>query len=143
MENIMGDLSTEIKEMSFGKFIETKRKELENHPSLRAAAIAIGVSPQFYSEVEKGKKGAFKQERLDALASFLQLDEYDKSLLYRKAAESRQRGDVAIPSDLPEYIVARSYVEQALRVARDLDAGEEEWLNFVNALLEKRKEQST
>ena len=128
-----------VNEMSFGQFIEAQRKELVDHPSLRATAMAIGVSPQFYSEVEKGKKGAFKQDRLEALANFLKLNEDDKSLFYRKAAESRQRGDAAIPSDLPEYIVERSYVEQALRVAKDLDAGEEEWLQFVETMLKKRE----
>lgn len=128
-----------VNEMSFGKFIEAKRKELVDHPSLRAAATAIGVSPQFYSEVEKDKKGAFKQDRLESLATFLKLDENDKSLLYKKAAESRQRGDVAIPSDLPEYIVERSYVEMALRVAKDLNASEEEWLQFVEDMKKKRE----
>ena len=129
-----------VNEMSFGKFIEAKRKELDNRPSLRATAMAIGVSPQFYSEVEKGKKGAFKQDRLDDLASFLKLNDEDKSLFYKKAAESRQRGDYAIPSDLPGYILERNYVEQALRVAKDLDAGEEEWLQFIEIMINKRKE---
>ncbi len=129
-----------VNEMSFGKYIEAKRKELDNHPSLRAAATAIGVSPQFYSEVEKGKKGAFKQDRLDVLASFLKLDDEEKSLFYKKAAASRQRGDYAIPSDLPGYILERNYVEQALRVAKDLDAGEEEWLQFIEIMTNKRKE---
>ncbi|MCR5847998.1 MAG: XRE family transcriptional regulator [Lachnospiraceae bacterium] len=128
-----------VNEMSFGQYIEAKRKGLENHPSLRATAMAIGVSPQFYSEVEKDKKGAFKQDRLDALASFLKLNDEESSLFYKKAAASRQRGDYAIPSDLPEYIVERSYVEQALRLAKELDAGEEEWLQFVKEMQKKRE----
>ena len=40
--------------------------------------------------------------------------------------------------DLPEYIMESDYVSAALRTARDLDAGEEEWLEFVKEL-KKRK----
>ena len=40
--------------------------------------------------------------------------------------------------DLPSYIMERGYVSAALRTARDLDAGEEEWMKFV-AELKKRK----
>ena len=128
-----------INEMSFGEYIKAKRNELVDHPSLRAAAMAIGVSPQFYSEVEKGRKSAFKQDRLEVLAKYLMLNKDDEALLYKKAAESRQRGDAAIPSDLPNYILERGYVERALRVAKEYNVGEDEWLQFVDAMLEKRK----
>ena len=135
----MENTGADINEMSFGQFIEAKRKEMNPRPSLRSTASVIGVSPQYYSEVEKGKKCAFKQERLESLAKFFRLNEEDKSILYRKAAESRQRGDSVVPSDLPDYIVERGYVERALRVAKEVDAGEEEWAQFVEAMLEKRK----
>ena len=44
----------------------------------------------------------------------------------------------AVAPDLPEYIMERDYVSAALRTARDLDAGEEEWNQFVEEL-RKRK----
>ena len=44
-------------EMSFGKYIEFIRKS--RRKSLRETAKAIGVSPQFYSEVEKNRRCAF------------------------------------------------------------------------------------
>lgn len=44
----------------------------------------------------------------------------------------------AVAPDLPEYIMQRDYVSAALRTARDLDAGEEEWQRFVEEL-KKRK----
>ena len=44
----------------------------------------------------------------------------------------RQRNTVA--PDLPEYIIGRDYVAAALRTARDLNAGEAEWLRFVEEL---------
>lgn len=121
-------------ELTFGQFIEKKRKECDRHPSLRQTAKEIGVSPQFYSEVEKGKRSAFKTERLEKLKQFLRLSEDDANIMYRKAAESRSKGDIPVPQDLPEYIVERDYVMAALRVAKDLNAGEEEWLRFVQQL---------
>ena len=42
------------------------------------------------------------------------------------------------PPDLPEYIMNRDYVAAALRTARDLDAGEEEWLRFVEELKQRK-----
>ena len=48
----------------------------------------------------------------------------------------KKRNSVA--PDLPEYIMERDYVSAALRTARDLDASEQEWLNFVEDL-KKRK----
>lgn len=131
-------MNTNYDELTFGKFIENKRKECEGHPSLRATAAAIGVSPQFYSEVEKGKRSAFKTERLELLKNFLKLSEADANIMYQKAAESRSKGDKPVPQDLPEYIVERDYVMAALRVAKDLDAGEQEWLRFVQDLQTKK-----
>lgn len=128
-----------LNEMSFGQFIEAKRRECESHPSLRATATAIGVSPQFYSEVEKGRRGAFTSERLAALKTFLNLSDADAEIMYNKAAEAKKTKDVALPQDFPDYIVERDYVMSALRLAKELDAGEEEWLRFV-AELQKGKE---
>lgn len=49
----------------------------------------------------------------------------------------KQRNTIA--PDLPDYIMERDYVSAALRTARDLDAGEEEWREFVEQL--KRRKQ--
>ena len=125
------------KNMTFGKFIESKRKECVDHPSLRAAAAAIGVSPQFYSEVEKDRKSAFTADKLDSLRVFLKLSDEDSNTMYEKAAESKKRGGAAVPQDLPEYIVEHDYVMAALRTAKSLNAGEEEWMEFVKRLEEK------
>ena len=54
--------------------------------------------------------------------------------MYNLAGKKRN----AVAPDLPEYIIERDYVSAALRTARDLDAGEEEWMRFVEDL-KKRK----
>ena len=57
--------------MSFGKYIESIRTA--RRKSLRETAKAIGVSPQFYSEVEKDRRCAFTADRLELLKKFLEM----------------------------------------------------------------------
>lgn len=47
----------------------------------------------------------------------------------------QQRKEVA--PDLPEYINRVPAVSAALRTARDLDASEEEWHNFIKDLINR------
>jgi len=53
---------------SFGAYIETVRKQ--RGKSLRATAHAIGVSPQYYSEMEKDRSSTLTAERLNDLRAF-------------------------------------------------------------------------
>ena len=52
-------------EMSFGEYIEFLRRS--KRKSIRQTAIAIGVSPQYYSEVEKSRRSVLNAERLAKL----------------------------------------------------------------------------
>lgn len=125
-------------DMSFGDFIESIRRE--SSKSLRETAKAIGVSPQFYSEVEKNRRCAFTSDRLDKLRVFLGMSEDQATEMYNKAAESRKGKDVAVPQDFSDYIVERDYAMQALRLAKELGADEQDWEKFIEEL-KKRKEQ--
>jgi transcriptional regulator with XRE-family HTH domain len=127
-----------INEMSFGDYIESIR--LASGKSLRETAKAIGISPQFYSEVEKDRRCAFTSDRLEKLKSFLGMSDEQATEMYNKAAESRKGKDVAVPQDFSDYIVERDYAMQALRIAKELDADEQDWEMFVEEL-KKRKEQ--
>ena len=60
--------------------------------------------------------------------------------MYNSAAETRKGKDVAVPQDFSDYIVERDYAMQALRIAKELDADEQDWEMFVEEL-KKRKEQ--
>ncbi len=59
--------------------------------------------------------------------------------MYNKAAESRKSKDVVVPQDFSNYIVERDYAMQALRVAKELGADEQDWEKFIEEL-KKRKE---
>ena len=123
---------------AFGAFIRNKRVGLEPFISLRKMAELLNLSPVHMSNIETGRDAAPKKEVLDNLARILKLDKQEQERLYDLAAESKNY--TAIPGDLPEYITANEYAKIALRVAKDVDATDEEWIEFIEKL-KKRSEQ--
>lgn len=118
--------------MRFGKYVESLRKN--KGKSLRETAKAIKVSPQYYSEVEKGRSSTFTAERLKLLARFLLLDDEESHALYDMAAESRSSNDIVTPQDCADYMLGNSYVIEALRLSMETGAGEKEWQVFLDDL---------
>lgn len=117
---------------NFGEFISQKRAGKQI--TLRKMADMLGVSAPFLTDVEKDRRNPFGLEKLTQLAKILDLSDEERELMYNLAGRKRN----AVAPDLPEYIMERDYVSAALRTARDLDAGEEEWNQFVEEL-RKRK----
>lgn len=117
---------------NFGDFLTQKREEKD--VTLREMARLIGISAPFLSDVEKNRRAPLTTERLEKVADVLKLSDSDKVMMYNLAGKQRNQ----IAPDLPEYIMERDYVSAALRTARDLDAGEEEWQRFIDDL-KKRK----
>jgi len=125
--------------LRFGKYVEMLRKS--RGKSLRETAKAIKVSPQYYSEVEKGRSSAFTAERLKSLAYFLILDDKEIHTLYDLAAESRSSNDIVTPQDCADYMLGNSYVIEALRLSMETDAGEKEWQVLLDELRARKGEQ--
>ena len=125
-----------IEEMSFGEYIKTLR--IADDRSLRQTAIAIGVTPQFYSDVEKRNRSSFTPERLDSLKTYLHLTREQAEILYNKAAEARRSNDITVPQDFSGYIVDRDYVMAALRTAKTLGADKDDWQKFVDDLKRRK-----
>ncbi|WP_286161268.1 helix-turn-helix transcriptional regulator [Clostridium sp. KNHs214] len=128
----MGEKKMSKKYLNFGDFITQKREEKQI--TLREMAKKLGITPPYLSDVEKDRRNPFDLEKLEILANILMLSEEDKTIMLDLAGKKRNE----VAPDLPEYIMERDYVSAALRTARDLDAGEEEWLEFVKEL-KKRK----
>ena len=117
---------------NFGDFIS--RKRIEKKITIRKMADMLGVSAPFLTDVEKDRRNPFDIEKLNQLAHILELTKEEKNEMLNLAGKKRK----AVAPDLSEYIMQRDYVSAALRTARDLDAGEEEWQRFVEEL-RKRK----
>ena len=113
---------------NFGAFLTAKREERDL--TLREMARQMGVSAPFLSDVEKDRTNPLTKDRLDKVAEILHLDTDEKTAMFDLVG--KQKNTVA--PDLPEYIIGRDYVAAALRTARDLNAGEAEWLKFVEDL---------
>lgn len=118
--------------LQFGRYVESLRKNKGR--SLRETAKAIRVSPQYYSEVEKGRSSTFTSERLKLLARFLLLNEEESHALYDMAAESKSSNDIVTPQDCADYMIGNSYVIEALRLSMETGAGEKEWQVFLDDL---------
>ena len=50
---------------------------------------------------------------------------------------ARSKSAASVPVDLPEYIMQRDIVRVALRTAKDVDATDEEWEEFIHRITER------
>jgi len=123
-----------MEELTIGQFIISKRTE--RNISLRAFAKKIDISPVYLCNIEKGRRPLTSTEILDKITNVFLLDKAEKTLLLDLAAKSKDIPIVA--SDLPAYINENDIVRVALRTAKDIDATDEEWQEFIDKL-ESRK----
>ena len=123
-------------EMDFGEYIKALR--IAEDRSLRQTAIAIGVTPQFYSDIENRKRNVFTPERLESLKKYLHLSDEQTDIMYNKAAEARKNRCAYVPQDFSGYIIDREYVMAALRTAKSLDADRHDWQLFVDDLKRRK-----
>jgi transcriptional regulator with XRE-family HTH domain len=126
-------------DINFGAFVRKKRLEQDPHISLRKMAQLLSLSPVYMSNIETGREAAPKKDFLDNLVRILKLNKQETELMYDLAAESKNY--TAIPGDLPEYITTHEYAKIALRVAKDVDATDAEWIDFINKLKERAGEE--
>ena len=77
-------------------------------------------------------------ERLESLTTYLHLTKEQREILYNKAAEARGHRYIIVPQDFSGCIVDREYVVAALRTAQSLDAGQEDWQQFVDDLKRRK-----
>ena len=117
---------------TFGSFLQKKREEKQI--TLRKMAEMLGISAPFLSDIEKDRRNPPEMAKLEEISRILALSDDEKSLMLDLAGKARN----SVAPDLPGYIMERDYVAAALRTARDLDAGEEEWMKFVEELKRRK-----
>lgn len=77
-------------------------------------------------------------DRIEKVVVALDLNSSEKTVLYD--AKGKQKD--TIPPDLPNYIMEHKYVSSSIRVARDVEASEDDWSYFNGALKSRRKRKS-
>ena len=121
--------------ITFGGYLHSKR--LERGISRRKFAEQSKISPVYMCNMEKDRNAAPSEEVLTRMADLLQLSDGERRYFYDLAAKSKTAPTVS--QDLPAYIMERDIVRAALRTAKDVDATDEEWQEFIAMLEAKRK----
>jgi transcriptional regulator with XRE-family HTH domain len=119
-----------MSEQTFGSFLTEKR--MARGKTLRSFATEVGISAVYVCNIEKDRKKAPTDDILERIADNLSLSKEDRELFLDLAAKSKTNPMVAM--DLPEYINERDIVRTALRTAKDVDATDVEWQEFIEKL---------
>lgn len=120
---------------TFGSFLTEKRKEKDI--SLRQFAAMMDLSPVYVCNLEKDRRPAPKEEILERFAAFFLLSKGELEEMHDLAAKSKSIPTVS--SDLPDYIMDRDIVRVALRTAKDANATDDEWQEFITKLNQRVK----
>ena len=119
---------------NFGEFLQSKREEKQ--VTLRSMAEALDCSAPFLSDVEKDRRNPPDIDKLMKISEILALSVEEQNTMLNLAGRKRN----TVPPDLAEYITERDFISNALRTARELDAGEEDWLLLVEELKKRKKQ---
>lgn len=118
--------------MAFGEFVKDKRQKLGI--TLRAFADELHIAPSYVSDIEKGKRNAPTQDILESMSQILKLNDEDKNTLFDLAASSKNE----IAQDLTTYVSENQNVRVALRRAKELNLGDEEWIKIIEEMINKK-----
>lgn len=116
-------------ENKFGEFVKAKR--MEKGISLRKLAEELEIVPAYMSDIEKGRRYPPDKEKIYKIAEVLTLDQEETDTLFDLAAYSRANG---VSPDLSDYVMGVDNLRTALRKARDINAGEDDWQRIIDML---------
>lgn len=120
----------------FGKFVRERREEKKIN--LRKLADILDIAPAYMSDIEKSRRYPPDREKIEKIAKALELNQDETNYLFDMAAHAK---DNTVSPDLPDYIMENDIVRVALRRARDIEAGKEEWEKLIKVLdeIEEKK----
>ena len=113
----------------FGDFIKEKR--LEKGINLRKLAELLEIAPAYMSDIEKNKRNSPSTEKMTKLAEILSLTEEETNEMYDIAASGREN---TVAPDISEYVMANDTVRVALRKAKGLNLGAQDWLEIIRKM---------
>lgn len=122
--------------MTFGEYL--KQKRLDKEITLRGFAKLVDISPVYLCDLEKGRKAPPSMEVMQKMVSKLALNKEESERFYDLAA-LEQTAKNPIPKDLNAFLKDNRVIVSALRTAKDLDATDEEWQDFIDKLRKSRE----
>ncbi len=121
---------------AFGEYVRKKR--LEKGINLRKMAEILGIVPAYMSDIENGRRYPPDKEKIAKIVETLGLSQEEERELYDLAGGEKENG---VSPDLPEYIMKTENARTALRIARDLNADEDDWMKVIEMLEAKQQEE--
>lgn len=118
----------------FGEYVKVKR--MEKGVNLRKLAELLGIVPAYMSDIEKGRRYPPDKDKLYKIAEALHLTESETNEMFDLAALAKEN---TVSPDLPEYIMGSEKARVALRIARNINAGDEDWQKVIEMLEAKEK----
>ena len=116
-------------EQTFGSFLREKR--MARGLTLRGMAAKLDLSPVYLSNIENDRRPAPTRAYLERLEQELHLSKVETEQMLDLAAKSQNN---RVSADLPDYIMDREIVRAALRTAREADATDQEWQDFIDRI---------
>lgn len=116
-------------EQTFGSFVREKRQSIGL--SLRTLAAKLDLSPVYLSNIENDRRPAPTRAYLERLEQELHLNKAETEQMLDLAAKAQNN---RVSADLPDYIMDREIVRAALRTAREADATDQEWQDFIDRI---------
>ena len=115
-------------EQTFGSFVREKRQSIGL--SLRTLAAKLDLSPVYLSNIENDRRPAPTHAYLE------RLEKVETEQMLDLAAKSQNN---RVSADLPDYIMDREIVRAALRTAKEADATDQEWQEFIDRITQRAK----
>ena len=97
--------------ITFGSFIAEKRKA--HKFNLRDTAKHLNIAYGYLCDIEQSRRPAPTGDFVERIST--------------------------VSADLPDYIMEKDIVRAALRVAKEVDATDEEWQTFMKMLKERKR----
>lgn len=123
--------------LRFGEYIRKMRLADSRELTMQDVGNHLGISVQYMSDIEKGRKKPFDRKRLAQLAKFLRLSEGETAKMYDLAS----RETLNIPYDIEDTFINEEVGDLARYALRQSKAGfivEEDWKTMIRKSEERR-----
>ena len=97
-------------------------------------AEKLDIAPSYMSDIEKGYRNAPTKEILENMIKVLELSSDEEIEFLDLAARSKS----TVANDIVEYVNDNPNIRVALRKAKDLNFGDEEWIKIIEEMANKK-----
>ena len=122
---------------TFGTYLKKKRLELESPVSLREMAGLLNISPIHMSNIEAGRDPPPNDAVLSNISLLLKLNELEMEQMYKLAMEANS---IKLATRaFSDHLTLEDYTKIALRLTKDTDTTDREWMDFIRKLKDRTK----